>query len=40
VRKNISNMAAMVAKDLRGRAGVSVTAAYYNLDDGAVDFSK
>jgi len=40
VRKNISNMAAKVDKDLRGRPGVSVAAAYYNLDDGKVDFSK
>jgi carbonic anhydrase len=40
VKKNISNMAAMVIKDLHGRTGVSVAAAYYNLDDGKVDFPK
>ena len=40
VRKNTSNMAAIVAKDLQSRAGVRVAAAYYNLDDGKVDFSK
>lgn len=40
VKKNASNMAAMVVKDLSNRTGVSVVAAYYNLDDGKVDFSK
>jgi carbonic anhydrase len=40
VRKNVSGMTAIVAKDLKGRAAVSVVAAYYNLDDGKVDFSK
>jgi carbonic anhydrase len=40
VRKNIANMTAIVAKDLRSRAGVSVAKAYYDLDDGKVDFSK
>jgi carbonic anhydrase len=40
VKKNITNMAAIVAKDLRGRASVSVVTAYYNLDDGRVEFSK
>ena len=40
VRKNAANMAATVAKDLQGRAGVSVVVGYYNLDDGKVEFSK
>ncbi len=40
VKKNISTMAAMVVKDLRSRAGVSVVTAYYDLDDGKVDFPK
>lgn len=40
VRRNVSNMATVVARDLHGRAGVSVAAAYYSLDDGTVDFPK
>jgi hypothetical protein len=31
---------AIVTEELRGRAGVNVVGAYYNLDDGKVDSSK
>lgn len=40
VRKNVGNMAALVAKDLHGRAGVDVAKAYYDLDNGKVEFLK
>ena len=40
VRRNASNMVEIVRKDLRDRAGVSVQAAYYDLDDGKVEFTK
>ncbi|HEX7363344.1 MAG TPA: carbonic anhydrase [Bryobacteraceae bacterium] len=40
VKKNASNMAAIVARDLHSRAGVKVVAAYYSLDTGKVNFSK
>jgi carbonic anhydrase len=40
VRLNASNMAAIVGKDLHGRAGVKIVTAYYNLDDGKVEFTK
>jgi carbonic anhydrase len=40
VRKNISAMASIVTKDLQSKPGVRVVEAYYNLDDGKVEFSK
>jgi carbonic anhydrase len=40
VRKNASNMTAMVSKDLHNRTGIQVATGYYDLEDGKVTLTK